>query len=383
MNNSLQSAIYHCQYEINSAQRIVEHCQVLPELEPLRQWLNDFYTTMQAELTKLLYYLQHADGELLTAISSELAKLQRGYRAVNVHYLPAVHRSRQSDRLSLTILNWLHSQHPQTTGCPVLIADQDFAIMPIVGNPIRYSLPVTYQESLLNVPLFFHELGHYLYEYHREELDMLVKEFQAKLDDFLFIPFQQNDSRTASLKQANSVIIETWYEWIQELYCDAVGLQIGGISYLNAFSYYLKANGRSMFHVSEKDLARRSHPVTWLRVKLMVHRCQALGLADSGSSIVDEWNQLAKIAKAKEDYFGYYNIAYQDDILQTLEDMLTETAPIQFQDYIFEDENIIAVCHQAWEQYLHQPITYPAWEASTIQQLMGRLVITGTSSINS
>ena len=259
--------------------------------------------------------------------------MKRYFRLLNSRYLPSLHRHTNGDIASLKILAWIHSLHTQTTNKPFLIIDGDFGIFPTINSPLTYSLPVTSQYSLLHTPLFFHELGHYLYEHHNNEMDQLVNEFQKQLEDRLRLPFQNNDPTHEEDRKRIKIMVETWYEWMQELYCDAVGLEIGGATYLKTFSQYLLLSGKTAFHVKSADLAKRSHPVTMIRIKFLVTRARKLGLDDAAKELEAEWNAVSTALGINEDYFGYYSDDYHSDINSILDDMIIESSPMKFSDF--------------------------------------------------
>ena len=146
-------------------------------------------------------------------------------------------------------------------------------------------------------------------------MDDLVREFQKKLEEYLEPPSQQNDQQLEREKEKARVIIETWYEWSQELYCDAVGLQIGGSSYLRAFSYHLRMNGRSAFIRRESDLERSSHPVLWLRIMFLATRARSLNLIDEATDLERQWKLIAQTLGITADYYGYYSDQYCPDVV--------------------------------------------------------------------
>ena len=71
----------------------------------------------------------------------------------------------------------------------------------------------------------------------------------------------------------------------------------------------------------------------------------------------------------REDYFGYYNNIYHQDILQTIDDMLVEANPILFSDYTGDPNNFISIIHEAWRHFEMDPITYDLWENNVIDEL--------------
>ncbi len=97
------------------------------------------------------------------------------------------------------------------------------------------SFPSNEQPGLLFQVLHFHEFGHLLYIYHKPELDALVKEIQAEVDEMLMPTSFRNDRHAERQAAERRAIVDTWYKWAQELLCDAVGLAIGGPAFLQAF----------------------------------------------------------------------------------------------------------------------------------------------------
>jgi hypothetical protein len=364
--------------EVQIAVELVEKREVVKELLPFKQWLIGYYKALQTRLTRERYYIELNEPGIFSNIFNNLAQLQRRFRVINSKFLSSLHRHRDEEILSLRILEWIHSIHTQTTGKPFLILDGDFGILPTVDLPVTYYFPVTSQFSLLHTPLFFHELGHYLYEYHRAEMDALVKEFQKKLEGQLTPPYQTNDAASENELKKNKVIVETWYEWMQELFCDAVGLEMGGSTYLKTFSQYLRIGGRTSFFVPEADLAKRSHPVTTIRIKFLVARAKKLGLGQEADALELEWSTIRTALGINEEYYGYYVDSYAADISSTLDDMITEASPMKFSDFAnnaIEDfdplkNNFLQLIFLAWAKYEANPSEYNKWESDFISNYM-------------
>ncbi len=125
------------------------------------------------------------------------------------------------------------------------VSNEDFSIWPVI--PTMYLLPCTAQHSLLYLPLFFHEFGHLLYALHHQEMDALVKSLQEKIADLLTPMIHLDDAMASEAVKEQQIVVEQWYEWTQELFCDAVGLTIGGSADVRAFSTYLRMRGRDHF----------------------------------------------------------------------------------------------------------------------------------------
>ena len=377
MNNVLKRSVLDFKRELQITLDLVAQKQVPPELAPFKAWLNGYYQHLQDELLRQSYYVSLNDPDIEADIFNDLSRLQYYFRLVSRNFLPGLYRSHDNDRLALKMLAWLHKQHAQTLDKAFLILDGEFAIQPTTELPLSYYLPIASQQSVLYFPLFFHELGHYLYQYHRQEMDELVGELQKKLEGHLALPFQTNSPQHQEAAERAKKIVETWYEWAQEFFCDAVGLVMGGRTYLKAFSYYLRLQGRGSFYLPEHELVNSGHPVTWLRIKFLIERARELGLHNDADELAADWDIIAQTLGINEQYYGFYATGYHSDIWQTLNDMITEAGPISFTDYLAETTaedkpataNFVRLIHSAWEKFETAPDEFLSWEANLAKEL--------------
>ena len=91
-------------------------------------------------------------------------------------------------------------------------------------------------------------------------MDDLVRELQAEIGNLLQPAVARNDKYTEVQERNREVIVEKWYAWAQEFFCDAVGFMMGGASCAYAFSMYLRILGRAAYHLPVEKLERSSHP---------------------------------------------------------------------------------------------------------------------------
>lgn len=376
MNSILTNSNKDLLREIETTKDLVNSKEVPSELIPYKQWLIVFLEGIEADVKQNLYLLSLNDSDIVTEVFNNTTEITRYIRLINSRFFPPLYRHNVNDVIALKVLNWLHKQHQQTEAKAFIITDGNFGVFPEKQLPLTYFLPTSSQHSLLNFPLFFHEIGHFFYEYHRQEMDDLVSEFQKKIEELLRLPYYQNDEKFRSEMEKSMLIIETWYEWIQEFFCDAVGLTIGGASYLNAFSYYLKLGGRNSFFIPEKELAKRSHPVSWLRIKFLSQRARTLGLVTEANELELEWKAISVLLNIKEEYFGYYSEQYEAIVNETLECMLTEAAPIKFSDFDMgtqkidlDNFNYIHLLNVAWVKFKENQDSYYKWEKSILEAL--------------
>lgn len=376
MNNVLKRSVLDLKRELQITLNLVSKKQVPLELKPFQQWLSSYYKHLNDELARQSYYVSLNDPDIAGDIFNDLSRLQYYFRLVNRKFLPGLYRSHDNDRLPLRMLAWLHQQHKQTLNKPFLILDGDFAIQPTIELPLSYYLPIASQQSVLYFPLFFHETAHYLYQFHRQEMDALVSELQKKLEGHLASPFQTNNPQQIEATEKAKKIVENWYEWTQEFFCDAVGLVMGGGTYLKAFSYYLRMQGRGSFYLPESELINSGHPVTWLRIKFLIQRAIELGLKEEANVLKEDWEKIARTIGVNEEYYGFYTAAYHNDIWQTLNDMITEADPITFSDYLERTSdnrsssmNFIQIIHSAWDKFEQNPDEFLEWETSLSNDL--------------
>jgi hypothetical protein len=373
MKQILRFSVNDLRREISAARNAVSSIITPTEIAGYKEWLSNILCYFDKEVDKLQYYLslQHIDSELLEALTTDFIRHRNTFSLLSNTYIPLLLRVNSEDLLALRFINWLHKEHEQTAEHPFIIANGDFSIYPSRDSPIRYHLPLTSQLSLLHLPLIFHEFGHLLFVKHREEMVELIKEYQKKLDEIIVLPIQRFDSKNSTELNKRSLIIETWFEWIEEMFCDLVGLTIGGASYLHAFSHFIRFGGSSSYFVTDRELARRSHPVSWLRLKIMKEHAIKLGLSEEYERVTKEWDEISKVLKVREDYFGYYDQDFHDLIQNTLGDMITEANPISFSTYMdAAEENLIKAVNEAWEQYLNRPDEYIEWESRGINRVL-------------
>jgi hypothetical protein len=311
---------------------------------------------------------------------SETQVLTRGVRLFNQRLVGPVLRARESDRLCLKVLRWIHSTHPLTQHIPMALSDGDFASWPQLNWPTIYFMPPSAQHRLLYLPLFFHEFGHLLYACHEPEMDELVKALQKVIAQFLEPSAQRDDRHAQSEAKRRSVIVETWYEWAHELFCDAVGFQMAGPAFAYSFSMYFRVLMRDQYHIRPEELEHRGHPVTWLRIKLLADHARRMGFGADAEVLEDTWSKIAATMGIVEDYYGFYTDGFLPSIRQTIEDMIVEAAPRAFEAHEASAELLridsaatilpVQLLNQAWRKFLDNENAYTGWEKKVIEDLL-------------
>ena len=315
--------------------------------------------------------LELKQENLLKDILSETELVTRNFYALNGERLSPILRARASDKLSLKFLKWLHETDQQSKNIPAAVCDGEFSIFPI--QPTIYGTPCTSQQGLRNLPIFFHEFGHLLYSLHRQEMDVLVYELQNDIRQLLRPPVERDDEYEKKQEDKREIVVDTWYEWAQECFCDAVGFVMGGPSFTHAFSMYFRVLGWREYRVPKGELAHRSHPVTWMRIQLLANRIRRRGYDAVADDLEEKWNQVAEVLGVLEDYDGFYDPKFLPTIQDKINDMITQTSPREFQESEVSDlgsestfTTPVALLNLAWHKFLENPNTYREWEEQAI-----------------
>ncbi len=343
------------------------------ELKDFYQWFLGMCAKLRKQVNENLSDIAKNQENILVDILSNTNVVTLYLRTLNRLFLNPILRISVSDRLCLKLLYWLHKGHPKTADHLFVMSDGVFASLPYPPRPTVYFIPPSAQERLLYLPLLFHEFGHLLYAFHKDEMDALVKELQEEIARRLEPSVYRNDRYSSEEDQWRKIISEIWHEWAQEIFCDAVGLVIGGPAFLHAFSMYFRILGREEFQLSKESLARRDHPVSWIRIKILISRAESLGLIEVARELETSWNEIAGNLKITEDYFGFYTHDFLTVIQQKIDDMLIEANPRQYVDSEIDpaedtNENAppVKLLNSAWRRFYSNPTDYNAWENDAI-----------------
>ena len=370
-NIALRHDIEHLQRSLTDAQG-----DTPKELQSYIEKITNKCNVLYQRVLNNLKYLEFGLANLSKDILSETELVTRDFYSLNGQQITPILRARASDRLALKLLLWLHATHSQAKNIPSAVSDGEFSIW-LTQTTTIYCTPCTSQQGLRNLPIFFHEFGHLLYRLHQLEMNDLVNELQAAIRDLLRPSVERNDEHTQTRVSARNVIVDRWYEWSQECFCDAIGFVMGGPSFAYAFSTYLRILGRSQYHMSKEELANSAHPVTWIRIQLLTNRARQMGYDVVATDLEEKWNEVATALGVIEDYDGFYDPAFLPVIQQKLDDMLTETAPREFRESEIsnqDEESVftspVALLNRAWQKFQDDPDGYREWEENAIEHFL-------------
>lgn len=349
--------------------------ELSPELAPYYGAVLSMHERYRARAAQNLRDLELGLESILPEVLSNTQGVTSRFGVYNQLWVRPVLRSKPSDRLCLKLLRWMHTAHPDTSGIPMALSDEEFSI--VAERPTIYFMPCSAQHGLLYLPLFFHEFGHLLYFLRENEMDELVRDLQSQIERLLTPSVQRDDQRAQQQATARRLIVETWYEWTQELFCDAVGYTMCGTAFAHAFSMYMRMRGPSEYHIFPEDLVGRSHPVTWLRVRLLADRARMMGYAEDARLLEEAWETIAASMGIDEDYYGFYDESFLEPIRSTIEDMLTEASPRPFQGHEVATAEAstlptspIHLLNLAWAGFEVDSDAYRVWEERSVKDFL-------------
>lgn len=355
------------------------------ELAPFYRWVCEACEAYRGRAEENLRLLAIGLDDILPDVLSETQNLLLDFQLFNRRLIGPVLRARESDRLCLMLVGWLHGNHQQARKIPAALSDGDFASWPFPDWPAVYFMPPSAQHRLLYLPLFFHEFGHILYSCYKLSMDGLVEKLQKKVRQLLEPSAQLDDQVARRDEQKRRAISETWYEWMHELFCDAVGFVIGGPAFAYSFSMYFRLLGREEYHLRYEELVGREHPVTWLRMRVLADRARRMGYGDIADELEETWGRIAETMGVEEDYYGFYESKWLPDIQATIDSMLADAELGSFSSteasatsadasgdlsVDLTTFSFILLLNQAWRKFLKDPASYAAWERRAINTLL-------------
>ena len=368
--------------QIGVLRRSIEQASIPTLLEPYRGMLlrvcSQCEALIQENESYLRLYHRFQQVSILDDVLSNTTSVTYGIRLISGRLAVPVLRANHDDRLCLRVITWMHEVHQSTEKIPAAFSNGNIAVYPFtLTMGCIYYFPCVEQSSLLYLPLNFHELGHVFYQLHNQEMNDLVRELQFEIEETLKPKSRRNDA--AAKKQAARLrtVVNVWYSWAEELFCDAVGVSIGGAAFLYAFSSYISMMRKENFYLPEGTLKQCDHPVDWLHVKFLSRRARRLGLLAEADEIEHEWEMVARTLGIHEDYHGFYDDSLEGIVEETIDRMLIEAAPREYlpqevaatRDWESGDTPILLL-NRAWKLFRADRSNYVQWEAGAVVQFL-------------
>ncbi len=167
-----------------------------------------------------------------------------------------------------------------------------------------------------------------------------------------------------------------WFAWVQEFYCDAVGITVGGPCFLRAFSHFFRTRSNDQYYVPREDQLQRKHPVTWLRTKMLLDRARKYGFDQLADAVEKAWQETATAIGVQEDYEGTWLDDFLVPLRETLDNMIEESQPPAHRP---EDVTVtesaatftpVQMCNLAWHKFETASSAYRSWERAAIEAFL-------------
>jgi hypothetical protein len=363
-------------HQIALLQELLGKSSVAGELTAYLGQVCTLCETLRQDAQRNLRDLGHGIDDILPDVLAATQWLTNLFELVNTRLAAPIVRARPEDRLGLLVLRSLHESHPKTAKLPFGLTDGSFAIYPTDKVPPIYLVPVSRQTTLLYLPLLFHEFGHLLYSCHKQEMNDLVEEFQKVVAAKLAPRSVRDRSRAGKPAAFRRQLVTAWSDWVQEFFCDAVGITIGGPCFLKAFSHFFRTRSNEHYYVPRDKQLQRKHPVTWLRTKMLVDRARKHGMDQLADAVEVVWAETARVLAIQEDYEGTWSDDFFMPLRQALDDMIEESQPPQHRP---EDVTVsesaatftpVQLCNLAWHKFETAAVTYRSWERTAIEAFL-------------
>lgn len=371
MNHRIAQTNRDLLHQVAVLRKMLTNAVVAPVM---RSYVESVLVMCDALHQEALRQLKDLEYGLESTIPDILEATQRAvnlFDLVNTRFAPPIIRYADEDRLPLVFIDWLHGAHPVTRWKPFAVADGGFAVYPTPECPIVYLLPVTRRMTLLLLPFLIHEFGHLLYACHKDELDDLVGEYQQRVAKVLAPTTVRDRGRSTTDEGFQRTVAEAWYTWTQEVYCDAVGLTIGGEGYLKAFSHYFRFRSAQEYYLPRRDQLLRRHPVTRIRTTMLVDRAKQLGFNEAASDVAETWDMTARALAIREDYEGTWGDELFAPLRKTIDDMLEESSPVSC--LALPEDAPVAIINEAWKRFEKNEPQFAEWEKAAIDSYLAAI----------
>jgi hypothetical protein len=345
--------------ELQALKTLLKDAKVPSELGPYLSKIATEADEVWAQLVEIDRDLGRQLPALLDDLRSALAQAANRVQLLARDLAAPIVSPCAEDRLVTRVIHWAHASNPLTAAMPAACCDGDPGVWPFIDFVPLYYMPRLTRRGLLYLPLLFHEYGHIVYRCRRPEMDALVAELQQWISDQLEPRSRRHDALARSQRIQQRQVVATWYAWAQELFCDAVGLQMAGPCYVHAFSSYLSRLERGDYSLPREELVGSSHPVLWLRIRFLGSQARRLGLNVIADHCERDWETIANTLGVGEDYYGFFEAEWQTKVEAILSDMLTEAdCRLCLQDEVkvqrepTPEESPIVFLNRAWEIFL-------------------------------
>lgn len=296
-------------------------------------------------------------------------KLHREFKAIHSYRYLALKNYKDPEIFFFRLISKIYAEHRISAIPPIVstISNHDYYYWAVPFFEI-IALPSGEENSLLNLPDMYHEIGHLLHSMFNgkscENASITIDKYFAKeivrvIDDGIAAHYQPILEEAKYLWQAS---------WIEEFTCDLVGTYMTGVAYAWT-NLKLLSTGHGSTKIYEYS---QSHPADEARMRIIILMLEKLGLGDDKKRVDEAWNVFLK------DTEGYkpndYPLLYPQKLLQLLVDEFFDfyqNADLASYPELVKSGSlsVASVLNQAWDNAQNSPLIYFDYEIQTIKRL--------------
>jgi len=296
-------------------------------------------------------------------------RLNREFNAYHAYRFLAIKNYGNPEIFFYRLITQIYKEHRILSLPPIVstISNHDYYYWAVPMFEI-IAIPAGEENSLLNLPDMYHEIGHLLFSMYQGrscEISGLEIEKHFKKELVSLHDRNQYEHFGAEVERAKYL----WQvSWLEEFSCDLCGTYMTGAAYAWTNLKLISADHGSskIFEYSE------THPANEARMRIIMMMLDKLGLHEEKIQVEATW----KVFMHGTEIFkpSAYRLLFPDKLLQLIVDEFfdfynnADLAPYtEFKDV--GQFNIARLLNEAWVTAQSDPVTFNFYESSSINAL--------------
>lgn len=340
---------------------VIEHCRrTVAKTKDHLLKINDYQVNLQSLKDSI------ARGKLSLSDARPFVKgyikgyhdLRRQIDAIEEFFAGHVTRFSPSDEFltNLASVAWREGKLPGDA--PVAIASTSDYFCTLASLGIVFAPPNDVQKLLI-LPDLYHEFGHLLHE--TSTILSGKPRFSRALLNYLYELEQQSRriSRPLPSELSTNIYFSWKAYWAEEVACDTLAARLVGPAF-----------GWCNLHLCirhQKIYNSTKHPADAARTRHIFRVLKRCGWAKEVADMEETWGQYVQTLNPPKP--NNYEEYHPDELfIAVMEDVEESTSGI-VETYKSGSGTVGNILNDAWENFLKNPLNYPAWEKPVIEEL--------------
>ncbi len=243
-------------------------------------------------------------------------------------------------------------------------------------------MPAADHTSILNLPILYHELGHYISrnkndarlknacEAYQQCVKIFTKHYAEELKRRLL------ENAPLPIKNRPIIMLEKWKVWFEEFFSDCVATILCGPAY--AWTWLHTTAKISANPIYYDDQITLSHPSDEARFRICKYCLEKQGFTEEIKHLDEQWSHLFQIEGRTLD--SVYQQAYPDSLMSRLakeifKALKSDNFNVISQDSLKNDNRlkIVRALNEGWEVFWNSPNTFFEQEIQIIKEIRNNL----------